>query len=298
MFIRSLLFSVVLACVCLYSQAQELTLYTIPSPYGINWESPAKLLKSFIKNSTSKSPNGTSNFAIGHMMVELKHNNQYALVGTSARSKVEMINNVLMNGYGLGILFASIPGKLQEKEENEIYVKEKIEEGRIAFITYKINLHVFDRLWTYLEGYKEKSYYKIYNGKNLPRQGKGAGCSAFAMSFVEVGGLMDLFPTKDWFVHVKAPQYLIGGPPGLNREVGLEEIFFRNSWVKNKREGYQNICYYEPSLLYNFIGQMWDSHTDTPLIKKYNKGKAKGFIIDATDKTCPAEAIWQDQAYP
>src|SRR5690606_7270042 len=60
MFLRALIFYLVTLSLHIQSQAQELTVYTIPSPYGINWQSPAKLLKSFIKNSTSKSPNGTS----------------------------------------------------------------------------------------------------------------------------------------------------------------------------------------------------------------------------------------------
>jgi hypothetical protein len=272
--------------------AQELTIYSIPSPYGIDWKSPGQLLKSFIKNSTSKSPNGKTNFAIGHMMVELKDDVRHALVGTSARSTAEMRNNVLFRGYGLGILFASIPGILQEKVENELYVEEGLESGNISFIRYMIDPAVFERLWDYLDGYKQRSYYKIYNGKNKPRQGQGAGCSAFAVSFLEVAGLMDIVPTDEWMINVQAPQYLIGGPPGLNREVGLEEIFTRGRWAESQNESSQQLTFYEPTLLYKYIQKTWKNHVDNDRMKKHTIGNAKGFIIDVTDRACPQEAIW------
>lgn len=279
---------------CAYAQAQELTIYTIPSPYGIDWDSPGKLLRSFIKNSTSKSPNGSNNFAIGHMMVELNYGQRHALVGTSARSGAEMRNNVLFKGYGLGILFASIPGILQEKTENELYVKEGLQSGNIAFMKYMIDSIVFERLWTYLDGYKQRSYYKIYNGKNKPRQGQGAGCSAFAVSFLEVAGLMDIIPTNEWLINVYAPQYLIGGPPGENREVGLEEIYLRGRWAESQKESAQPISFYEPTLFFKYIQKMWAGHIDNPRMKKHQLQNAKGFVIDVTDRACPQEAIWQD----
>ena len=170
--------------------AQELTIYAMPAPKGVNWKSPRRLILSYIGNILVRSPYKSSEkHPIGHVVVELKDSNRYAMVGTTATSNRFMMHKVMHRGWAAGILFATVDGTLEEDRINLPQIAMRKENGDMAFVKYKVSKENFDRLWEYLQEYKKRGYGKLYNGKNKPRKGEGAGCSSFAYSFLEVGGL-------------------------------------------------------------------------------------------------------------
>lgn len=280
-----------------YTYAQELTIYTIPAPKPINWGSPKSLIISFLENSFAKTPYlGNEKHPIGHMLVELKDNTHFALVGSTTDEKTGNKKNVIKEGYGLGILFTSIKGKLEESDKNLHQIKERAEAGDIAFITVKINQSVFNRLWQYLQEYKAKGYDKCYNGYNKPREGLGAGCSAFAESFLEVGGLANALPTKEWAVQVAVPEALIGGPVADNKRVKFAKLFSAKAWANTNREAYRKLFLYEPTKLYHWINDKTKTIIDTDTLFTNRLYKANGFTIDCRYIQPPQEPIWLTHA--
>lgn len=288
---QQVLRTLILILLSVTATAQELTLYVLPAPKPINWHSPRSLLFSYINNAivTNKYSRGQKH-AIGHVMVELKYKERYALVGTTATSNRYMMHKVMHRGWGLGILFATINGKLEGTDINLPQLKERTMSGEMAYIRYKINYKTFDRLWEYLQDYKARGYDKYYNGENNPRAGKGAGCSAFAHSFLEVGGLQYLVNDSNWKIDIPVQEGLIGNPLA-DRRVSIFKLLTRGRWA-NEHCKHRHLYYYEPTKMYNGI-LYYPIGTDT-MIRRDSISRAKGLVVDAVNIPTPEEPIWKD----
>lgn len=271
---------------------QEITIYSIPSPKGINWDSPRKLVFSYINNTFARSRYGKEKHPIGHMIVEMKDSSRYTLVGTTSQAHSGMTKKVIRKGYGLGILFEIINGRLDEEYVNLPQLKQRCETGDITFIKYRINQTVFNRLWQYLQEYKLKGYDRLYNGFNKPREGLGAGCSAFAHSFLEVGGLEEVLPSNEWAVKVQVPEKLIGGNSEKDKHVQFFKLLLSKQWAHPEKQPCRQLILYEPTILHNWILKKYNSISEGDAILKSKLGKANGLIIDCTDKMPPEEPIW------
>ncbi|MBK0370116.1 hypothetical protein [Flavobacterium agrisoli] len=278
-------------------QSQELTIYTMPAPKKMDWESPKKLIKSCLLNKIVKSPYGENRHPIGHMVIELKDSTRYEMVGMAPETSLLPMNKITKEGYGLGVLFAVIDGKLERKEINVPQVEERVKNGDIAFVNYKINQAVFDRLWLYLVDYQYKGYDQFYNGGNRPREGAGCGCSAFAISFLEVAGIEDLLPIEEWKVNVLVPDEFIGGPYCDNKKVPFYKLFFAQKWAdeSTNTESYESLSLYEPTKIYNWILKKHYSPVSLPNVFKAVSGNAKGLVVDARTQAFPTEPIWYVQ---
>ena len=278
-----------------HSHSQEITIYTIPSPKGINWKSPGTLIFSYISNTFAKSRYGRDKHPIGHMIVELKDSTRYALCGATSESHSGAAKKVMRKGYGLGILFETISGKLEEKEDNLPQLQQRSVKGDMAFVTFKINQFVFDRLWEYLQEYKLKGYDKLYNGSNKPREGLGAGCSAFANSFLEVAGLEDILPSNEWAVNVLVPEKLMGGNKENAKHVQFFKLFFASRWSDPKKETYRPLFLYDPTRFYYWIIKKYNNINGNNFILATHYKKARGLLIDCTAIMPKKEPIWLDQ---
>jgi hypothetical protein len=271
---------------------QEITIYTIPSPKGVNWRSPGTLMLSYISNTFARSPYGRQKHPIGHMIVELRDSTRYALCGATNEPHSGMTKKVMQKGYGLGILFETISGKLEEKDDNLSQLRQRSEAGDIAFVTFKVNQLVFDRLWQYLQEYKQKGYDKLYNGSNKPREGLGAGCSAFAYSFLEVGGLTDVLPANEWAVNILVPQKLMGGDNENGRRVQFFKVLFASRWGNPEKQMDRPLFLYDPTLFYQWIVKKYNSNNRDNFILTSDFNKARGLFIDCTARMPAKEPIW------
>jgi len=158
--------------------AQDLTLYTMPSPREINWKTPRGLMMSAITNNLTLK-HRKAKHAIGHVFIQLSHQERGELILTGSVPRPEDDSNkkVLKQGYGLGILFTDMLGRLENTEDLLNEIPARFESGRIAYIRFKLNDANYDRLKTYLNNYRARGYGNNYNGLNRPREGLGAGFS-------------------------------------------------------------------------------------------------------------------------
>ncbi len=278
----------------LSTNGQEMTVYVISPNVPMNWKSPQALLVSYVNNILARNKYVKRRHPMGHLIVELKDTGSYSLIGIVAESKSDLAYKVSVKGYGLGILVTRLAGQMQEEADNRKEVEKRCEKGDITFLKFKINRATFTKLKQYLAEYKERGYDKIYNGENKPREGKGAGCSAFGVSFIELAGLMQKHELSTWQVQVQIPENLVGGPEANNRWVGLHKILLKRKWADTTRQRYRTITYYDPALINNWILSEWD-HTgkiEHPHYTRELKGKAKGLVIDAATQTVPDNPIW------
>ncbi len=274
-------------------KAQTLTIYTIPSPHEMRWESPGKLVFSYLRNFLTRSSYGKYRHPIGHMMVHLKDSTREVIAGVSAVHHSGMTRKVLFNGYGLGILFEKIKGKLDETTVNLPDIQQRSARGEIAFLKFSVNQAAFELLWSYYSAYKEKGLYKIYNGQNHPIAGEGAGCSAFAFSFLDVAGLQDMIPFEICGIDRAVPFSLIFHPGDAGTKVSLFRLLFSRKWAAGKDPQAFHYRTYEPTWLYEWIR---DSHSFIPLTGKVQQSwinRAPGILIDCRDLPVPAGPIWK-----
>jgi hypothetical protein len=270
--------------------SQEMTLYVIPPKAHINWKSPQSLFFSYAGSLLAHNKYEYSH-PMGHVIIELRDSSHYAIAGMEARSKSDMAADVYRDGYGLGILFADIPGKLTEGKKNADDIAARCEGGDVTFIKFRLSSEAFLKLWTYLEDYKKYGFDKIYNGENKPREGKGAGCSAFATSFIEIATLLPAGELAKWQVMVNVPEKLIGGPKGNNTRVALYKVMLKRKWADTWHK-YRTAVYYEPGLMYKWISAQADKPHTLPICNKEIRGNAKGVVIDCTRYALQPDPTW------
>lgn len=276
-------------------EAQSLTLYVIPPKRPIDWRSPKHLIKSYIKSYIAKTSYKKYPHPIGHVIVELEGTSYYALCDMVVKSSKHQTYLVRKKAYGLGVLSAVLPGKLRENQINTDDLNQRFPNGDVAFLRYDLSEDMFNRLRTYLEEYKMFGFDSLYNGENKPREGKGAGCSAFGVSFLEVAGLLTQEQKNAWQVVVPVQQELLGGPLHHHRRVSIPRIAFTKRWAKKFDSTAHTIQYYEPYLMYRWIQNEFNNivHTPTSNTVPINKLQAKGCLFNCKQQAIPRESIWQ-----
>ncbi len=201
-----------------------LTLYTIPANRQMDFRSPQRLVWSALENAMHISFK-TRKHAMGHVFVELSGPDSAVFTGSTKEKLLKSGRNEVLNGSGLGILFMGIDGRLEFNDEITKDLNYHYRKGNIAFIEAKISRENYERLHYYLAEYQARGYDAVYNGYNSPREGLGAGCTAFGLSFFEVAGILPLHWSEQWSVSVEVPHRLIGGPIN-NKRIPLEKVFF------------------------------------------------------------------------
>lgn len=272
--------------------AFELTLFSMPSPREIDWSKPASLARTAITNRLTLQ-HFKHKHAIGHVFVELTDGGQRRFLGGMIPAPdAGMGDLVLKQGYGLGILFTPVKGQFDSPEGLEGELKDRYKSGRIAFIRFELSAATFERLWQYVQGYRERGYDKIYNGLNQPRAGKGAGCSAFGVSFLEVAGLLHPVWEKVWKINVRIPREFVGGPM-TGAKVPLTRVLGAKRWAEED-EPHFVLSMYEPYKIWQWVGDTWRKEQQAPSnrVSLLKRGKALGLNYDVRHVKVPAEPIF------
>lgn len=276
------------------SLAQTITIYTIPAARSIKWESPGKLVKSYIANLFTRKYKGTQRHLIGHMIVELKDSSRHVIAGVSARKNAGMTRKVLFQRHGLGILLEKVDGVMEETDINQPDIFQRAKNGSIAFVEFTISQPAFERTWDYFTKYKERGYDHIYNWLNQPLSGKGAGCSAFAFSFLEVAGLSDMIPPEICRIERNIPADLAYLPGSKNRPVSLFRLLFSRKWAAANDAGALHYNTYEPTWLYNWIRANHAALPADGMVHKTWLKNAPGIHIDCRNRPVPQGSLWEN----
>lgn len=285
MFLLALLSSPVMAA------ESELTLYFIPSPLRMDWSSPANLAWSALKNRLSLQ----SRF-MGHVFVELQCGGQRQLTGMVGK-KFDYLNQLLVEGRGLGVLYHSFEGTLEDQTKVETEIKELLEEpGRMNFVSYKLNEAQCLRAQKYLSEYREKDVGRYYGLANRPLYGEGAGCSAFGASFMDVVGIMDVEIKDNWSQTVNIP-LAFAGPPVQDQTVNLLKLMFNaQSWAKDN-EPHKQLTFWSPDKMYDWVAHKV-ANPQTTKFSILERGKSKGIVVDKSYLPAPQGPIWQQHLDP
>ncbi len=275
-------------------RAQELIVYSMPAPAGYNWKSPHTLFISYLENMLKPTRYRGNRHLLGHMLVELRDSTRHTVVGAVPKYFSDLRKSILVEKNGLGTMFTRYTGVLESTEENMSQLLDRYPNGDVAYVRFLLSDEMFARLWQYLTEYKARGYDTIYNGKNRPREGAGAGCSAFAVSFIEVGHLLDTATLSQWQVRVNIQDKLIGRPEKQHK-VSILKMAFTQRWAKKGKHAFQSIIYYEPTYVYNWIRERHLETDCKKLCRTEVRGHTPGVVIDRRNQPTPTEPIWLDK---
>lgn len=276
----------------LMAQTQNhLTLYFIPSPVGMDWSSPANLAWSALQNRISFQ----SRF-MGHVFAEFQCGDNREITGMVGKN-FDYLNQLLVNNRGLGILYHSFDGRLEDAKDVDEEIKELSQTGeRLNFVRFNINEGQCQRVSQYLKEYRERNVGRYYGLSNRPLYGEGAGCSAFGASFLDVAGFMESDYRDFWSQSVNIPLDL-AGPPVRDEGVSLLKVMFNaGSWAKDS-EPHRKITFWDPDRMFQWVKDKVAKAADQKLTV-INIGKAQGIVLDKTHLPAPEGPIWQQHLDP
>ncbi|MFP5387043.1 MAG: hypothetical protein ACLGHN_13265 [Bacteriovoracia bacterium] len=286
---KILLLTLLLVTSAIAGTDQQLTLYFVPSPKGIDWSTPSNLAISALKNKISMEPR-----FMGHVFVELTCGNKHELTGMTSKS-FDYLNQLLVEQRGLGILYHSFEGKLEDKESIQTELSGYLRTGYVNFTRFILNEKQCNRALSYLDEYRKNDVGRFYGLANRPRFGEGAGCSAFGVSFPDVLDILDHEMKEAWSQTVNIPlEY--AGPPLTEEGVGLIKVILNaGSWASEK-EKHKKLTFWSPDRMHEWVKNK---------VKNPGQGVAvlqientRGLIIDKSHFPVPEGPIWLQKIDP
>ena len=189
--------------------AGELTLIVAPPESALDWSSPGSLARTAAAADAAGEAHRLrgevgENLSVGHVYVRMRcgdtsiETTGQTLVGSALRGG-------LMGSFdGAGTLFHRYSGRLNETAAAEADIEKRTRSGRVRFLSFRIRKDTCVHLRGFLDEYVARKAYEVYGAPYRPRRWEGAGCTAFGLAFVEIGGLLRrLQYTSSWARQVR-----------------------------------------------------------------------------------------------
>ncbi len=283
----------------LWADENLLRLYFMPSaPTKIEWDSPKNLL-----DSTISAVFNNRNHAISHVNVEIKCANPayHALAGAVSQDRSHSSKLLFEEKIGFSIMATAWPGRLENLSEIHHSLEYRGQrKDMLSALTIKISAKTCARLAAYHEATVQSPHPRFYGFAARPRRHEGAGCSAFAASFLEVAGLLTPKIHEAWLRSVKVPRSLMT-VLGSQSALSVNEILAHpdaHSWVSGP-ESHMNLSVYDPDLMHKWVDNLindsamrtkFNAEVDTTLNPHY--AHIQALTINAETTATPEEPIF------
>jgi hypothetical protein len=279
----------------------ELTIFVIPELSKIAWDNPSILFKTTFKcylNAALRKHYYVIGHVIGRIQSPLLDSVVYVAMNGAVQS--EKVEYVIKKKVGLGVLGSTIKGRIEPVDHIHDGLALYAKRGKVAYLKFKINQQAVERLVEFVNYYKQKNQTgyapcEFYNGALYPRyENEGSGCSAFAVTLLDIANVIPYEAKDEWIRSVKIPMELIGGEFNNNKKVKFSSILKTKSWFNGDgKEGvdFVNYCVYDPGLMFNWINNKY-LHNDTNYIPE-TENNMKGLVVDRSDVTFHDQVIQQ-----
>ncbi len=280
-----------------HTLADSVSLHLFRSPLGINWATPWEMTVSTLKNSVANT-HGKRAFSISHVFAEINCNstNEHIYRGQTSIENSGEWDLLFKKKYGMGVMFFTYEGKFEKDETilNDMAPYEGSE--RRGTFTAIVNPATCQRMLRYVREYEERGYGNIYSGLQAdPLKGEGAGCSAFAVSFLRVGGLMEPF-VKEWQNVIDVPKRFVGGPLTGNK-VSIFKLLASPGAKWSNKEAHIHLEAWNPERMLEWVNKTHDFVLNGGVMEGHgvyidSVGKSRHVTVDLYDRATPNGPIW------
>jgi hypothetical protein len=264
----------------------SLTLHVLASPIGIDWSTPKALIKSVARNrwDDSKRP-------FGHVWVDLKCENRALMLAMSPK-ELNLLSEFVIGGRGLGILYHTFEGELETGGMVRDELEERKKMGKILSLSYLVNQKQCERMMEYSKAYQAKHIGRAWGLPHRPLYGEGATSAAFAVSFIEVAGVLSDLDKEAWLRGLQLPlEY--SGPPVTDHKVNFLKVYFgAEDWAKNGEKS-RSLVFYDIEKIY-----AWLSNEVQKGIRPCADKSIKGICIDVSQRPSAMGNFWQQSLDP
>jgi hypothetical protein len=273
------------------AQAHEIVLHFYPSPAGASWRTPRSLTQSVLLNSFLPQPFPVRH-AIGHVAVGVRCGGEDKpfdeLTGMTSADETEDHRLLLKEKVGLGILFHTFSGRLQDSTEVQRDIDSRLPTGGISWLRVEVSPQTCERALTYVRQFRDRGYSKFYGLPLRPRYGEGSGCSAFGASVLEVAGVLDPEFRREWWHGVDVPLTLMGneGAP-----VSLLRLLFgaaARTWAAAPESG-RAVEFWDPDAMNLWVSKRWQ---DPGEYVREQTQESRGLRLDRSSLPVPDGPIW------
>ncbi len=279
------------------STVHQLTLLAYSAQSPLAWDSPGQLVRSVFWNTVT-----LKTHPLAHADVYLQCKGQAPMLSGMSRVKTwSTYKDVLFGSASLDMLTAVFPGKLLENETVLDYLKPAIAAGHVRAISFSISSANCQRLMNYYSEYKKREYHKKYSGfTSNVYAGEGAGCAAYAMSFLHVAGLLENTYREAWSRQLAVPSRLMErtkSPPSLwSYLFGVNE-----SWAGSgsgngvANDGVKTLLIYDPEKMFSWL----DTQIHQPFLSPiefdvFPVAKAAEILVEGV-RSEPSDDYWSYQ---
>jgi hypothetical protein len=265
----------------------ELTLWAIPAPLplGLTWRRPGPLVRRTVLNEALDLNRG-----IGHAGVTLScaatAERPAAWWQGSVRSTGDDFRGMLLDDEaGMGILFATVPGRLEREDELQATLDLRARRGRLTWLRVGIASDTCHALLDYVAAAEAHEVNAQY-GFVRPLYQEGAGCSAFSLAFLQLAGLVEPWMREEWVFDVAIPMELIGGELNPGNPVGLGRLMTISRGWARPDEPQLRLNGWDPTFMFDSI------HARTLASDTWveQRGRATGLVLDRRQQA-PTSAL-------
>lgn len=294
--VKSCVLALGMSALSLSATADTLSLHLIRSPFGINWSKPQALAFSTLVNQIGGA------HTVGHAYARVKCEGRdgeapyETVTGMTSEGTAEERQLLLTDKIGFGLFWHSFKGKFQKGEEVERDLAHMRKEKRLRTVDFTIPAATCRRLQAYVTEFERDGHSSNYGLANDPLKKEGAGCTAYAMSFVELAGIPMGDFTESWSKRISIPYRYIGGPLNPGRRVDIFKLSLNpnaGKWATGKSKS-REIFFWDPDAMYGWakrVAREGISNVEgMPLVR----ASARRLVLDAIGIATPKGSFWRE----
>lgn len=272
-----------------FANELELIFYRAPKP--LNWSTPGNLIRSTLKNMRMRVDGYRYPHSISHANIRLQCGNESSIYRgmTATKSDASYVWDFLGKGVALDTLMINVPGRHYTQEQILRWLPTLKAKGYVRSLKLILNDDQCARVQRYIKLYEELRLDQIYGGlRSTPHYGQGAGCAAYAVSFLQI---LDFFPQSidaQWKRKLRIPLELLSSQ---SRSAGIGFFGYLRgkdrSWAM-PNEKHIELEFWDPELMYNWVGNVIKDKRDFP-----------SHMWPEKDRKTPFQSlVWDVRSYP
>jgi hypothetical protein len=245
----------------------ELLFYRAPKP--LDWSSPRRLLVSTLKNRFHWVGGHFYPHPISHVNIVLRTSTGqvYPRGMALASSPLGYLYRFLFKRSSLDTLVVNLPGRFIDEKWIWSPLPQYKSQGYVQSLKILLTPEQCSRIEYYLLLYEKSNMNRIYGAlASDPLKGQGAGCSAFAVSLLELLGLITPDIENSWSRQLRIPEDMVTSKKRVARFGFFRMLFGADvAWAEDSEPHY-SLRFWDPEKMFNWCQRILrNEHLNTDI---------------------------------